>query len=107
MARRADVARELRVDFAELGYFVQRGSVNFFLSVEASAHGPFVEEMEKRAGFDEADGFSVGENVESDFGGDAAVEELILCGPGFLHGAIVEFAGAGIVFEEHGSDVVG
>src|SRR6266851_10512836 len=69
----ADVAGELRMDFTELRDFVEGGAVDFLLGVEASAHGPFVEEMEERAGLDEADGFGVGENVESDFGGDAAV----------------------------------
>jgi len=95
------------MDFAELGDFVERGFVDFFLGVEAGAHGPFVEEMKERAGFDEANGFGVGQNVESDFGGDAAVEEFVLGGPGFAHGAVVEFAGAGIFFEERGRDVVG
>ena len=103
----ADVAGELGMDFAELGDFVEGGLVDFFLGVEAGAHGPFVEEMEEGAGFDEANGFGVGENVESDFCGDAAVEKFIFGGPGFLHGAVVEFAGARIVFQEHGSDVVG
>ena len=84
------------MDFAQLGNFVQRGAVNFFLCVEASAHGPFVEEMQERTGFDEANGFRVGEDVEGDFGGDAAVEELVFGGPSFLHGAIVQFAGAGL-----------
>ena len=42
----ADVFGELGVDFAELGYFVHRGGVDFFLGVEAGSHGPFVEEME-------------------------------------------------------------
>ena len=95
------------MDFAELGDFVERGAVDFLLGVEAGAHGPFVEEMEERAGFDEADGFGVGENVESDFCGNAAVEKFVLGGPGFAHGAVVEFAGARIVFEEHGGDVIG
>src|SRR5437588_3339710 len=47
VAGRADVAREFGVDFAELGEFVHRGPVDFFLGVEAGAHGPFVEEMEE------------------------------------------------------------
>src|SRR6266852_9794155 len=98
MARGADVAGELRMDFAELRDFVERGSVDFFLGVEAGAHGPFVEEMEERARFDEADGFGVGENVESDFRGYAAVEEKTLGGPGIAHGAVVNFAGARIFF---------
>jgi len=95
------------MDFAKLGDLVEGGTVDFFLSVEAGAHGPLVEEMQERAGFDEADGFGVGENVEGDLRGDAAVEELIFRSPGFLHGAVVEFVRAGILFEEHGSDVVG
>src|SRR6266852_5723691 len=74
MAGRADVAREFGVDFAELGEFVHGGLVDFFLGVEAGAQDPFVEEMEKRAGFVETDGFGVGEKVESDFGRHAAIE---------------------------------
>src|SRR5277367_2340035 len=70
----ADVLGELRVDLAELGDFIHAGGVDFFLGVEAGAHGPFVEEMEEGTGFDEADGFGVGEKIESDFRGDACVE---------------------------------
>ena len=103
----ADVFGELGVDLAELGDFVHAGGVDFFLGVEAGAHGPFVEEMEEGAGLDEANGFGVGEKVESDFGLDARIEELIFGGPGVLHGAIVEFFGAGVLREESGSDVVG
>lgn len=107
MAGRADVPGELRMDFAELGDFVERGLINFFLGVEAGAHGPFVEEMEERAGFDEANGFGVGEQVERNFERDAAIEELVFGVPGVLHGAVVDFPGARIVFEKGGSDVVG
>jgi len=46
-----NVAREFWMDFTELGDFVHGGLVDFFLGVEASAHGPFVDEMEERAGF--------------------------------------------------------
>ena len=52
MAGGADVFGELGVDLAELGDFVHAGGVDFFLGVEAGAHGPFVEEMEERAGLD-------------------------------------------------------
>ncbi len=97
VARGADVASEFGVDFAELGDFVHGGLVDFFLGVEAGAHGPFVNEMEERAGFVKADGFGVGEEIESDFGRDAAIEELIFGGPGILHGAVVNFFGARIV----------
>jgi len=62
------------MNFAELRYFVERGAVDFFLGVEAGAHGPFVEKMEERTGFDQANGFGVGENVKSNFGRDAAIE---------------------------------
>ena len=86
------------MDLAELGHFIERGLVDFFLGVEAGAHGPFVEEMEEGAGFDEADRFRVGENVKGHFGGDATVEELIFGGPDFSHGAVVELAGARIIF---------
>src|SRR5438128_6587284 len=80
MAGRADVASEFGVDFAELGDFVHGGLVDFFLGVKAGAHGPFVQEMEERAGFVEADGFGVGKKIESAFRRNAAVEELILGG---------------------------
>src|SRR5260370_21688646 len=87
VARGTDIASKLRVDFAELGDFVEGGLVDFFLGVEAGAHGPFVEEMEEGAGFDEANGFGVGENVESDFGGEPAVQECVPGGSGFAHSA--------------------
>src|ERR1700747_2448928 len=77
MAGRADVAREFGMDFTKLRDFGHRGLKNFFLGVEAGAHGPFVKQMEERAGFVEADGLGVGENVERDFERDAAVEELV------------------------------
>ena len=107
MAGRADVARELRMNFAELGDFVHGGLVDFFLSVEAGAHGPFVEEMEERAGLDETNGFGVGQKIESDFWRDATAEKIVFGGPGIVHGAVVEFPGAGIIKEEPGSEVVG
>src|SRR5260370_26962416 len=67
VARGADVASEFGVDFAELGDFLHGGLVDFFLGVEAGAHGPFVEEMEERAGFVQPDGFGVREKIEGDF----------------------------------------
>ena len=91
------------MDLAELCDFVHAGGVDFFLGVEAGAHGPFVEEMEEGAGLDEADGFGVGEKIERDFGGDAAIEEFILGGPSVLHGAVVEFFGAGILVRRAGA----
>src|SRR6266850_3717939 len=97
VARGADVASEFGVDFAELGEFVHGSLVDFFLGVEAGAHGPFVEEMEERAGFVEADGFGVGKEIERDLRGDAEIEELIFRGPGVEHGAVVNFFGAWIV----------
>src|SRR5947209_9321540 len=62
--------------------------------------------MEERAGFVEADGFGVGKKIESAFRRNAAVEELILGGPGVEHGAIVQFFGARVSGKERGSDVV-
>ncbi len=77
VARRADVAGEFGMDFAELGEFVHGGLVDFFLGVEAGAHGPFVEEMEERAGFVEADGFGVREKIERDLWEHAAIEKFV------------------------------
>ncbi len=77
VAGRADVAGESGMDFAELGELVHGGLVDFFLGVEAGAHGPFVNEMEERAGFVEADGFGVREEIKGDFGRDAAVEKFV------------------------------
>src|SRR5690242_15168792 len=93
MAGRADVAREFRMDFAKLCYFVHRGLKNFFLGIKAGAHGPFVEKMEERAGFVEADRFGVRENIKRDFERYAAIEKLIFGGPGVVHGAFVSFFG--------------
>ncbi len=107
MAGRADEFGELRMDGAELGDFVHAGGVDFFLGVEAGAHGPFVEEVEERAGLDEANGFGVGEKVEGDFRRDTGVDEFVFGGPGVLHGAIVEFFGTGILVKQGRSDVVG
>ena len=107
MAGGANIPGECGMNFAELGNFVHGGLVDFFLSVKAGPHGPFVEQMEERAGFREANGFGVGEKVESNFRGNTAVKELILCGPSVFHGAVENFAGARIIFQEHGSDVVG
>src|SRR5579863_9473550 len=42
MARRADVFCQLRMHFAQLRDFIHGSRVNFFLRVEARAHGPFV-----------------------------------------------------------------
>src|SRR5579863_6718472 len=106
MAWRADIARKLRLDFAELGNLIHRRLVDFFLRVEAGAHGPFVEQVKKRTGFDEANGLGVGKKIESNFRRDAAVEQLILGGPGVVHGAIVDVPSARVFLEKHGSDVV-
>jgi len=103
----ANVFGELGMDLAELGDLIHAGGVDFFLGVEAGAHGPFVEEVEEGAGLDETDGFGVGEEIESDFWLDACIDEFIFGGPGVLHAAVVEFLGARILREESGSDVVG
>ena len=94
------------MDLAELGDFVHGGLVDFFLGVKAGAHGPFVNEMEERAGFVQANGFSVGQEIERDFRGNAAIEELIFCVPGVVHGAVVDFLSAWIDGEKRGRDVV-
>ncbi len=106
MTGRANVARKLRVDFTKLGNFVHRSIVDFFLGVEASAHGPFVKEMKERAGLNKANGFGVGKNVKSDLRGNAAVEQFILGGPGIMHSAIVDFLRARIAGKKHGRDVI-
>ncbi len=98
---------EFRMDAAELGDFVHGSGVDFFLGVEAGAHGPFVEEMEERAGFDEANGFCVGQKIERDFGADAAIEKCVFGGPGVVHGALIDFACARIFSEQLRCDEVG
>jgi len=47
VARRTDKFGELGMDFAELRDFIERGLIDFFLCVEAGAHGPFMQEMEE------------------------------------------------------------
>src|SRR5271157_4858996 len=49
VARRADVAGEFGLHGAKLRNFVHGCVVNLFLSVEAGAHGPFVEQEIGRA----------------------------------------------------------
>ena len=66
----ADVAGKLGVNFAELGDLVHGRLIDFFLGVEAGAHGPLVEKVEKRAGFDQADGLGVGKKIEREFEGN-------------------------------------
>jgi len=95
------------MDAAEFGDFVHGGGVDFFLRVETGAHSPFVEEMEERTGFDEADRLCVGKKIESDFREDAAVEESVFGGPGIMHGAFVNVAGARIFAKKLRSDEVG
>ena len=107
IAGRTNIASEFGLKLAELSDFLHRGLVDFFLGVEAGAHRPFVMKMEKRAGFIETDGFGVGEKIKSDLRRNAAVEKMVLGGPSVLHGALVDFLGAGIVGEKHGRDVVG
>src|SRR5579871_4181689 len=106
VAWRANEFCKLGMDTTEFGYFIHAGGVNFFLRVEAGTHGPFVEEMEERTGFDQANGFCVGKKVERNFGRDAAIKELIFGRPCFLHGAIVDFASSRILLQELGSNVV-
>ena len=50
--------------------------IDFLLGVETRAHGPFVKEMEERTGFEEADGFGIRKEIESDLRGDPAIEEF-------------------------------
>ena len=47
VARWTDKFGELGMDFAELRDFIERGLIDFFLGVEAGAHGPFMEKMEE------------------------------------------------------------
>jgi len=94
------------MDCAELGDFVERGLVDFFLGVEAGAHGPFMEQVEERAGFHKADGFCVWKKVQRDFLRDAAVEELIFGVPRVVHGAIIDFFGAKVRVQQSGRDVI-
>src|SRR5579859_3280219 len=106
MAGRADVAREFGMDFAKLCYFVHRSLKNFFLGIKAGAHGPFVEKMEERARFVEANGFGVGENVKRNLERHTPIEKLTLSGPGVVHGAFVSFLGPRIRGQKHGRDVI-
>src|SRR5579859_6826907 len=102
MAGRTDVAGEFGMDFTKLGNFVHRSSKNLFLRVEAGAHGPFVEKMEERARFVEANGFGVGENVKRNLERHAPIEKLTLSGPGVVHGAFVSFLARGFAARSMG-----
>src|SRR5215831_2292808 len=107
MAGWADVFGKFGVNPAELGDFVHGSGIDFFLSIEASAHGPLVQEMKKRSGFDQADRFCVGKKVKRDFQGHAAVEKFVLGRPSVAHGAIVNFLGPGISLDELRRDEIG
>jgi len=50
-----------------------------------------VEQVEERAGLDQADYFGVGQQVESELAA-RAIEEFVLSGPGVGHRAFVDFA---------------
>src|SRR5262249_60714936 len=106
VAWRADVSGEFGMDPAKLSDFVHRGGIDFFLGVEACAHGPFVEKMKERTGFDKADRFCIREEIKSDFWRHAMVKELVFCGPGVMHCALVDFEGARIFSEELRRDEV-
>src|ERR1700723_4457910 len=89
IAWRADVTREFGEHFADLLHFLDGGLVDFFLGVEAGAHGPFMEKVEERAGFDEANRFRIGQKIEGKPCWNAAIEKLVFRGPGFGHRAFV------------------
>jgi len=107
VAGRADVPRKLGLRGGELRDLFHGRLINFFLGVEASAHSPFVKEVEKRARLNEPDGFGVGKKIKREFGGNAATEEFVFGGPRVDHGAIVNSAGARVAGDQHGRDVVG
>src|SRR6516225_8822687 len=107
MAWRANVPGKLGLYLAELRDFVHRGIVDFLLRIEAGAHSPLVEKVEQRAGFDEADGFRIGKDIQGYFGRHSAVKKLVFCCPGAAHGAFVEFFRARIFSKKHRRDVFG
>ena len=106
IARGADVTREFGEHFADLFHFLDGGLVDFFLGVEAGAHGPFMEKVEERAGFDEANRFRIGQKIERKLCWNAAIEQFVFCVPRLVHRAFVDFARAQIVADQCGSDVV-
>ena len=67
VARRPEVSSERRKRGADLLDLFHRGLVNLLLRVEAGAHRPLVQQMQQRAGFDQANGFRVRQQVERDF----------------------------------------
>src|ERR1700747_2612042 len=73
VAWRADTTREFREHFADLFDFLDGGLIDFCLGVEAGAHRPFVEKMQERPGFDEANRFRVGQEIQRKFYWNAAV----------------------------------
>ena len=54
VTRRTEIAPERRKHGANLLHFFHRSLVNLFLCVEASAHRPFMQEMQQRSGLDQA-----------------------------------------------------
>ena len=92
--------------FAEFGKFVHRGLIDFFLSVKAGTHRPLVKQVQKRTGLDQANGLCVRQEVKSNFGRNAAIEESIFRPPRIMHRSFVEFPSARILTQQNGRDVV-
>src|SRR3974377_1275003 len=107
MAWWADVSGKLGLYLSEVRNFIHRGVVDFLLRVEAGAHGPFVQKVEQRTGFDETNGFCVWKDIQGNFRGHAAIEKPILGRPGFLTRALGPGVRARILSEEPRGDVIG
>src|SRR5208283_4089806 len=74
VAGRPDVTGEFGLRRAKLRNLIHRSVVDLFLGVEAGAHGPFVKQVEERAGLDQANGLGVGEEIQRDFVRHAAIQ---------------------------------
>ena len=49
--------------FPQLLQLIHGCLINFFLGVETGAHRPFMEQVQKRTGFHDTDGFRIGQEV--------------------------------------------
>ena len=74
VARRTDDSARNRESCADLSNFFQRCLINLFLGVEAGPHGPFMQQMQQRTSFDQANRLGIRQQIKREFRRDAAVE---------------------------------
>ena len=91
----------------DLLQLLHRSGVDLLLSVEARAHGPFVEQVQQASGLDQTHRCRVRQHIDGKRGRDTHVEQLVPGLPGLLHGLVVEVLDLRVPAHQHGRNVVG